>query len=525
MKINKYKWLLLLLAGVFVGCNSDDDNGSVTEEPVVITSGTADFSNFVAVGNTLTAGYTDGALFLAGQKNSLPNILAKQFALAGGGEFKQPLMSDNLGGLLLGGNVIPSIPNRLIFDGTGPARLPGMPATEITSTLTGPFNNMGVPGAKSFHLGVKGYGNVAGVLTGQANPYFVRFASSPNTSVIADAVAQQPTFFSLWIGNNDVLSYATSGGDGVNQTDNIDPSTYGSNDITNQTVFKNAYTKLVDTLVTTGADGVLANIPNVIKIPYFTTVPFKPLSPANPDFGPQIPTLNATFAGLNQVFTALGVPERSIVFSSTEASAVVISDESLTNYSAQIKGALMQGGLDEGTATVFALLYGQARQATAADLLVLPSSSIIGKLNTEAFDMLVGFGVPPQTAGQLAINGITFPLEDKWVLLASEQQDVLTATAAFNQIIKDVAEEKQLAFVDVNAILDQVATTGVDFDEFSLNARLVFGGAFSLDGVHPTARGYAYLANKYMEAINAKYGSNLPVVKARDYNTVYPKSL
>lgn len=523
MKIKKYKWLLFLLAGVFVGCSSDDDNGSVIEEPVVIIPGTADFSNFVALGNSLTSGYTDGALFLAGQKNSIPNIMAQQFALAGGGEFKQPLMGDNLGGLLLGGNVITE--NRLYFNGTGPVRLAGTPTTEITSDLTGPFNNMGVPGAKSFHLLAPGYGNVAGVESERANPYFVRFASSPNATILADAVAQQPTFFSLLIGDNDVLSYAVSGGDGENQTENTDPSTYGKNDITNLNVFEQVYSELVENLVATGADGVLINIPNVIKIPYFTTVPFKPLSPENPEFGPQIPTLNETFAGLNLVFTALGVPERSIIFSSTEASAVVISDETLTNYSAQIAGALVQGGLDPGTAQIFGLLYGQARQAIASDLLVLPSSSIIGKLNTEAFDKLVGLGVPPQTAGQLAINGITFPLEDKFVLLPSEQQNVITATAAFNQVIKKAADDNGLAFVDVNAILDQVATTGVNFDEFSLNAKLVFGGAFSLDGVHPTARGYAYLANKYMEAINAKYGSNLPAVKARDYNTVYPASL
>ena len=523
MNIKKYKWLLLLLAGVFVGCSSDDDNGPVTEEPVVITSGTADFSNFVSLGNSLTAGYTDGALFLEGQKKSLPNILAQQFALAGGGEFKQPLMSDNLGNLLLGGNVISD--NRLFFNDTVPARLPGMPTTEITSPLTGSFNNMGVPGAKSFHLLAPGYGNVAGVMTRQANPYFVRFASSTNSTIIADAVAQQPSFFSLWIGINDVLSYAASGGDGVNQIDNINPATHGSNDITNPVVFENTYNKLVDTLTAKGAGGILANIPNVLKTPYFTTVPFKPLSPANPDFGPQIPTLNTTFAGLNQIFAALGVPERSIVFSSTDASAVVISDESLTNLSAQIKGALMQGGLDEGTATVFGLLYGQARQANASDLLVLPSLSIIGKLNTDAFDMFVSLGVPPQTAGQLAINGITYPLEDKWVLLTSEQQDVITATTAFNLIIKKASDDNGLAFVDVNAILDQIAETGVNFDEYSLNAKLIFGGTFGLDGVHPTARGYAYLANKFMESINVKYGSNLPAVKARDYNTVYPASL
>jgi hypothetical protein len=30
-------------------------------------------------------------------------------------------------------------------------------------------------------------------------------------------MSQKPTFFSLWIGNNDVLGYATTGGDGTDQ--------------------------------------------------------------------------------------------------------------------------------------------------------------------------------------------------------------------------------------------------------------------------------------------------------------------
>jgi lysophospholipase L1-like esterase len=522
MKIYNYKWMLLLLAAMLVGCSSDDDNGNVVVEEE-ITSGTADFSTYVALGNSLTAGYTDGALFMAGQQNSIPNILASRFGLAGGGEFSQPMVGDNVGGLLLQGNVIQE--PRLIFNGAAPVRISATPTTDIVNVLSGPFNNLGVPGAKSFHLLAPGYGNVAGVPAGRANPFFVRFASAPGTTVLGDAIAQDPTFFSLWIGNNDILSFATSGGDGVDQKGNFDPSIYGANDITDPNVFAQTYSAIVAALTANGAKGVVANIPNVTTIPYFTTIPFKPLSPANATFGDQIPILNETFAGLNQVFTALGVPERSIVFSPTAASAVVIKDESLTNLSAQIAGALQQGGLDAGTAQLFGMLYGQARQATAQDLLVLPSSSIIGKLNMDAFNMLVGMGVPQATAGQLSINGVTFPLADKWVLIPSEQQAVIQATTAFNQTIKAVAEANGLAFVDVNAILNQVADTGINFDEFSLNARLVFGGAFSLDGVHPTARGNAYLANKFIEAINSTYGSNLPKVKAANYNTLYPASL
>ena len=54
---------------------------------------------------------------------------------------------------------------------------------------------------------------------------------------------------------------------------------------------------------------------------------------------------------------------------------------------------------------------------------------------------------------------------------------------------------------------------------------LVFGGLFSLDGVHPTARGNALIANKMMEAIDAQYGSNLSdaAVKAGDLsNKLFP---
>lgn len=491
MKLNSNKWLILLLVGVMIGCESDDDNG-IIEEEVEYTSGTADFTNYVAIGNSLTAGFTDGALFMAGQQNSLANILAQQFELAGGGDFSQPLMNGNTGGLLLGGTPIQE--PRLFFNGSGPQRLGTAPTTEVTTKLTGPFNNMGVPGAKSFHLIAPGYGNVAGIATGRANPYFARFASSANTTILADALAQQPTFFSLWIGNNDVLAYATSGGDGKDQKGNLDPSTYGGNDITDPNVFAQVYSGIVSALVASGADGVVANIPNVTTIPYFTTVPHNPVpldaataTALGQGFAQYNGGLQAALAG--ELITQAEATARRISFAEGR-NAVVIEDEYLTNLSA--------------------LGLPSYRQATSSDLLVLPASSFIGT-----------------TVGGNAqmINGVTVPLADKWVLTPSEQAEVLAATTAFNQTIKAVADANGLAFVDVNAIMSEVAATGVTFDEYRLNARLVFGGAFSLDGVHPTARGYGYLANKFIEAINAKYGSNLPPVSAGGYTTLYPESL
>lgn len=506
--IKNIKWLLFVSI-TFVACNSDDNGASVEELP--LTAGSADFSKYVALGNSLTAGFSDNALFIAGQENAYPKLLADQFATVGGGEFKIPYMNDNFGGLLLGGNLISG--PRLIFNGTAPVPLPGaMPSTEIGVPLAGPFNNMGVPGAKSFHLLAPNYGDVAGLMTGTANPYFVRFRSSPQTSVIADAMAQNPTFFSLWIGNNDVLGYATTGGDGTNP-------------ITSEGMFTTAYNTLVTTLVSSGAKGVVANIPYVSTIPHFNVVPYNPLSPTNPAFGPQIPVLNATFAQLNQAFAFLQVPERSIVFSTTAASALVIHDETLPNIAPQLAQVLQAGGLDPMTAGLLANQFGQSRQATSKDRFVLPASSVIATLNQQYFSQLVSMGVPAATAGQLAVNGVTYPLQDKWVLLPSEQEEIKVATDAFNLVIKAAADQAGLAFVDANAVMSQVANGGIRFDNFHMTAAFVQGGAFGLDGIHLTARANAYVANQFIKAINAKYGSTLRSYKPGDFPISYPANL
>ena len=45
-----------------------------------------------------------------------------------------------------------------------------------------------------------------------------------------------------------------------------------------------------------------------------------------------------------------------------------------------------------------------------------------------------------------------------------------------------------------------------------MDAAFITGGAFSLDGVHPNGRGYALIANEFIKAINAKFGSTIPYV-------------
>jgi hypothetical protein len=527
MKKTYIKFLALFITGVvMVSCENEFENS--IEDGDFYTAGEADFSNFVTVGNSLTAGYMDNALYLQGQQNSYPNIMAQQMALVGGGQFIQPLVNDNAGGLLAAGVQI--TPNKLVLASnmgtpTGPVTYTGMaPTTDITNKVTGPLNNYGVPGARVFHLGAPGYGSLAGVALGAANPYYARFSSSETSTVIGDAAAANATFFTLWIGNNDILGYATSGGVGVdnNVTGETNPALQGDGSITNNGTFNQVYNGLVGAMVANGAKGALVNIPDVTSIPFFTTVPFAPLSPLDPNFGPQIPTLNATYASLNQAFAFLGVPERSITFSQTAASAVVVKDESLTDLSMQLTQVLIGGGLPAPTAALFGQQFGQARQATANDLLVLTSSGIIGQPNQTRFAQLVGAGVDQATAGQLSINGVTFPLEDQWVLIPAEQAAISSAQASYNATIEAAANANGLAFVDARAALATVADGGVMFNGGMLTSTFAAGGAFSLDGVHPTGRGYAYTANVIMQAINDTYGSTLPMVDIGNYPSVQP---
>ncbi|MEP2239628.1 MAG: G-D-S-L family lipolytic protein [Maribacter sp.] len=548
MKNLKYLYISLGILA-FTACNDPEDVDLepevMAEELPALTAGSVDFSNYVSLGNSLTAGFTDGALFQAGQSLSLPNLLSQKFSLAGGGGFTQPLTNDNIGGLALAGAEIQS--PRLTFYGgdeeksAGPVSLRFFGDVTVTTDIalnnpTGPFNNLGVPGAKSFHLLAPGYGNIGNVQLGLANPYFVRMTgATPDISVLEMAVSQAPSFFSLWIGNNDVLGYATTGGDG---TDPITPVSGAPGQ-----GFDGSYGALIATLTAGGAQGVVANIPNVTDVPHFTTVPHNPLDPTDESFGAQIATLNGIFGQLNQVYAFLGVPERSIEFSETQASEVIIKDEELTDLSAQIAAVLggsptfpafvQSFGLPAEAAPLVAGLlgsvYGQSREATADDLFVLPSSTVIGTVNVESVGALMAAGLPQALAGQFSVEGITLPLEDKWVLIPEEQQEIAVATEAFNQIIAATASQAGLALVDANTLLNQLANGGITSGDFTLQSNLVTGGAFSLDGIHPTARGYALLANEFMIAIDATYGSNFKesgnLLNVGDYPTNYPATL
>lgn len=492
----------MLLIG-FLSC--EETESPIPEEEVLpeLNSGSADFSNYVAVGASFTSGFTDGGLFIAGQENSFPNTLSKQFAKVGGGTFTQPLMNDNTGGILVGGNVASGY--RFTFNATLGVPQPldtfleslGASASPITTeagvSIGSDFNNFGIPGAKSFHLITAGYAAF--------NPFYARIATSPTSTVLEDAMAQNPTFFTLSeVGGNDVLGYATSGGDGTNT-------------ITDVATFNTAFNTLTSALTSNNAKGVITNVPYITDLPHFTTVPHNPipLDAATAGFLNSALAYGAYNEGIVQAFAFLvantpmtqemadvEIAKRTINFIEGEGNAVVIMDENLTDLTA----------INEELLSI--------RQATADDLFVLSALSFIG---TEAI---------PGNAQ--TINGVAIPLADKWVLTPEEQEEIRTATEAYNQTINSYASSNDnVALVDLNSILSELASTGIDFDGFNLSADLVTGGAISLDGIHLNARGYAYMANKFLEAIDDNFGSNFiasgNIAKANDYQTNYSPTL
>ena len=407
------------------------------------TSGEADFTKYVALGNSLTAGYADAELYRSGQENSYPAILAMQFKAAGGGEFSQPLMFDELG-----------FGSRLLLDASLPGPVPAGgtpdPANMESIVAQGPFNNMGVPGAKTFHLITDGYGAL--------NPYFGRFASSSTASVLADAAAQQPTFFTCWIGANDVLTYAIAGG--------------AEDSITDINTFGYAVDLILQQMTAGGAKGAIANVPDITSIPYFTFMNtqlqynFLALTEQA-----QVDALNQGYAELNEVIKSLGSTD-TLAFSLGQNPFVII-DKSLP--------------------------WG-IRQMNENDLflLSLPTDSV-------------------QNYGY----GSQIPIPDDYVLTTNEQTDIQTAIDAYNVTLANLATAYDLAYVDIREKLMQAATGGIEYDGINFTSEFISGNAFSLDGVHLTAQGYAMTANFFIDAINNKYGSQITHVSPRLYPGIY----
>jgi hypothetical protein len=146
------------------------------------------------------------------------------------------------------------------------------------------------------------------------------------------------------------------------------------------------------------------------------------------------------------------------------------------------------------------------RQTTAGDLITLPTRTLLGTL--------------ADPGNPSSVRGVGVPLANSNVLTVREQARVTSAQNSYNATIAALAQANGLALVDVKTALQSVAQGGVAFNGGILTSTYVTGGGFSLDGVHPTPRGYAFTANTILNAINATYGSTVPRVDIGNYKSV-----
>jgi hypothetical protein len=249
---------------------------------VTPSKGTADFTRYIAVGNSLTSGFADGGLYLEGQQNSFPEMIAGQMKTLGGGAFYSSFFNanqaDGSGYLRIksfsatGLPVTENVANNLAV--RGQIAVPGFGNVTLYTKYTGDLNNYGVPGIKLANITYAPYGNL--------NGYFERLlpgaAPTNSTTYLSFITAKPWTFFSMWLGNNDILGYATSGGAGDVPTD--------------KAVFTSLYNTAASALTATGAKGVVATIPDVLATPYFNTVTLASLLAA---VKVSAPTVNALY--------------------------------------------------------------------------------------------------------------------------------------------------------------------------------------------------------------------------------------
>ncbi|OEK00523.1 hypothetical protein BFP97_02935 [Roseivirga sp. 4D4] len=538
--IKIYLFAILALAFVIQSCDEDQKLLEQLEDenplpgPATGTPGTLDLSKYVSVGNSLTAGFMDNALYTSGQDHSFPNLLAQQFAISGvgGGAFNQPDINSANGrsGVNPAGGFFGRF--ELSLSLLRPVPTVGEDVTAFAGDKSA-LNNFGVPGMRLV--------DVADASLAARNGLYGRFASQPGVStVLGDAIQADPTFFSFWLGNNDILGYAAGG---------------GANEalITDAGTFQTTLTQALGGLTQSGAQGVVMTIPQIILAPYFRAVPYNSIPMT--DQG-TVDALNNSFAGLNNALDGLvQVSQLSPAVNVTQAEA----DQRKVSYALGANPILMHDdALDDydRTGGEFDILlalniitpaqrqalapFGQSRPATADDLPVLTAATALGQ------PLVVG-GVPQPTA----VVGVSYPAPDNLILSASEVQTVVGTRATFNATIAGVVAginqaagaevitlvDVQPTFADVagldaataqflvdptmgaNAALAAMATSaaaaadgelGIRVDGVNLAPDFSPNGIFSTDGIHPNPRGYAIIANLVIDALNASKGSSIP---------------
>ncbi len=540
MKNFRYIGLTVALALVLNACDQEvmelkDPEPVVTTPdcPAGATSGDADFSKFIAIGNSFVAGVQGAALFNSGQANSLAAIVHNQLKCVGApATFNQPNINAELGWNLfvtqpfLSDMTKPILGRMLLQYGTTPDCATGTVSPRPTPQAYAAGNLEAVPNPQAnpgfMYSGDKSELNnfaVPAVTIGQFlvpatgnwgnpdpaagfSPFYGRFASAPGTStIINDAIAADGTFFLFWAGMDDFFLYAAFGAD-----EDLAPLTSPNAGMPNGFDYRFGAALTLLLMSNDDLSGVVGNFPDVFKMPHFTAVAYNPI-PLDAVTAGQ---LNAGFAGYNTALDGLiankeafGISDdlaaeiatRKLTFAAGCDNKIMLVDESLADLGDYFDAML---GLSIINADQRAALapYEQIRQSTPTDIIPLSTGSILG------------------TDGTFGKLGVNEPVGDRWVITPAERDEINAARTAYNAIVAGVvaANSSRLALADVDGAFNALLAS-----QFAVQNGVTITpninpptGIFSEDGVHPNSRGYAFFANVFIDAINAKFGATIP---------------
>lgn len=413
-----------------------------------LSTGSINASDYLAIGGSMTAGYSDGALYDEGQRNSYANLLATQLKNLGVGAtiFKIPYAQSSIG-MGNANNARSILGNRTDCQNVvslGPVKIATQGDLTVLSNNVynsqGPFHNFGVPDLKSIEIDINGY----------SNPFYQRMASSGTSSVLYDAISRNPTFFSLNLGLHDVLKYALKGGASDNITPVSGPIGVG---------FEASINNVIEKLTANGAKGVIANIPSIKSMAYFNTITWNALK------------------------------------------LTKIKADSLTEYFYNQDSTKFYEGNNGFIIEDLSVPFIQLRQIKEGEFVLL--------------------NVPLDSVKCHKWGSIK-PLPNRFVLTLTEIDAIENAINNYNTILKNIADSKGLAFVDVNSFFNKVKN-GFIYNGVTVNASFVSGGFYSLDGLNLTPRGNAFLANEFIKSINDKYQSTIPLLDAMKYpGVIFP---
>lgn len=230
----RYLAALGILLGAAAACNNDELFHNTTEDPVNPL-----FTRYVSMGNSITAGFQSNGINDSTQRQGYPVLLARQMHTP----FYQPLLNKP--------GCAPPYTN--VFTQT---RLGG--GTSQTCLLregqTPPppyISDVAVPGATA--------SSPTNNLVAGSNSNLLTQLFLGGLTQIGMMRKVQPTFITVWIGNNDVLGAAT---DQTHPGDSLE--------VTDTATFKAEYKAMLDSIDAIGSvkGGVLIGVADVTQIPY-----------------------------------------------------------------------------------------------------------------------------------------------------------------------------------------------------------------------------------------------------------------